>query len=183
MWEETPPGTVPDFGGTAVLDHTVQMARDLAPYAGAAITAYGAGVLTEAQSQATDATVAFGRRLLLRLTGRTPNADATSDADAGTSGTDQASEAVEPTVGQRALADAVEQLAATPATPDTAAVLRFHLERLLRARPDLAAEVAAWPRPAGPVIGHTTTHGDRSPIIGTLNGDAHFGDTHPGPAR
>jgi hypothetical protein len=153
-----------------VLNDAVELARDFAPYAGAAITAYGAGVLTQAQSQATDATVAFGRRLLLRLTGRTPERGQTP-AEA------------EPTAGQHALAEAVEHLAATPAHPDTAAVLRFHLERLLGAQPELAAEVAAWPRPAGPVIGSATTHGDRSPIIGTIGGDANFGDTHPGTAQ
>jgi hypothetical protein len=144
----------------------VQLAQDLAPYGGAAIVTYGATVLTQAHTRAADATVEFGRRLLLRLTGRTPAADS-----------DQAS--AEPSAGQLALAGIVEQLATAPDTPDATAVLRFHLEHLLRTEPALAAEVAAWHRPAAPTIGSVSTSGERSPAVGVNYGTITTGDTHP----
>ncbi|WP_432010520.1 hypothetical protein [Streptomyces cucumeris] len=138
----------------------VQLAQDLTPYATTAITAYGAAVLARVESDAADATVSFGQRILRRLTGRdTPDTEATAE--------------------QEALANAVTELAATPDDADLAAVLRVQIRRLLAAHPDIAADIAGWTRPAAPTTVTITTSGERSPAVQTNYGTIHTGDSTP----
>ncbi|MFE4612006.1 hypothetical protein ACFRK5_27215 [Streptomyces niveus] len=136
----------------------VQLAQDLTPYATAAVTAYGAAVLARVESGAADATVLFGQRMLRRLTGRdAPDA--------------------EPTAGQDAIVHCITDLADAPEDADLAAVLRVQIRRLLTAEPDLAADIAGWPRPAAPSTATITTSGERSPAVQINYGTIHTGDS------
>ncbi|MEU1804340.1 hypothetical protein [Streptomyces sp. NPDC019937] len=136
----------------------VQLAQDLTPYATTAITAYGAAVLARVEGDAADATVSFGQRVLRRLAGRdTPDSVTTAEQDA--------------------LADTVAELAGTPDDADLAAVLRVQIRRLMAARPEIAADIAAWTRPAPPTTVSITTSGDRSPAVQNNYGFIHTGDS------
>jgi hypothetical protein len=133
----------------------VQLAQDLTPYATAAVTAYGTAVLARVQSDAADATVTFGQRILRRLTGRdTPDAETTDE--------------------QQALANTVSDLADTPNDADLATVLRVQMRRLLMAHSDIATDIAGWARPTTVTI---TTSGERSPAVQTNYGTIQTGDT------
>ncbi|MEV8397153.1 hypothetical protein [Streptomyces niveus] len=138
----------------------VQLAQDLTPYATAAVTAYGAAVLARVESGAADATVLFGQRVLRRLTGRdAPDA--------------------EPTAEQDAVVHCITDLADAPDDADLAAVLRVQIRRLLTAEPDLAADIAGWPRPASPSTVTITTSGERSPAVQINYGTIDTGDSTP----
>jgi hypothetical protein len=133
-----------------------QLAQTLTPYATTAITAYGAAVLSRVESDAADATVSFGQRILRRLTGRdTPDNQTTAEQDA--------------------LADTVAELASTPDDADLTAALRVQMRRLIAAHPEIAADIAAWVRPAP--LTTITTSGDRSPAVQNNYGTIHTGDS------
>ncbi|MET7763440.1 hypothetical protein ABZS71_15940 [Streptomyces sp. NPDC005393] len=136
----------------------VQLAQDLAPYATTAITAYGTAVLARVESDAADATVSFGQRILRRLTGRdTPGTETTAE--------------------QEALAGTVCDLADAPDDADLAAVLRVQVRRLLTAHPGIAADIAGWARPAAPTTVTITTSGERSPAVQNNYGTISTGDS------
>ncbi|MBO3675522.1 hypothetical protein [Streptomyces sp. NEAU-YJ-81] len=136
----------------------VQLAQDLTPYATTAITAYGAAALTRVESDAVDATVSFGQRILRRLTGRdTPDSDTSAEQDA--------------------LAETVSELAGSPDDADLAAVLRVQIRRLMTAHPDIAADIAGWARPAAPTTVTISTSGERSPAVQNNYGTIHTGDS------
>lgn len=143
-----------------------RLAQEITPFATAAITAYGAAVLSRVEGSGADATVAFGQRVLRRLTGR----DAAPDEPT-----------YEPTGEQDALADAVRALAAVRDGTDLTAVLRVHILRLLLADPALLVEIAGWPRPVAPVEATVTvtTSGERSPAVHTNHGTIHTGNAVP----
>ncbi len=135
----------------------IQLAQELTPYATAAVTAYGAAVLARVESDAADATVSFGQRLLLRLTGRdAPDA--------------------QPTAEQDAVADSVSDLAGAPDDADLVAMVRVQIRRLMVADPTLAAEIAGWARPAAAATVTVTTSGERSPAVHNNYGTIHTGD-------
>ncbi|GAA1259846.1 hypothetical protein [Streptomyces javensis] len=136
----------------------VQLAQDLTPYATTAITAYGAAVLARVEGDAADATVAFGQRVLCRLTGRdTPDSATTAEQDS--------------------LADTVAELAGTPNDADLTAVLRVQIRRLMAAHPEIAADIAAWARPAPPTTVTISTSGERSPAVQNNYGTIYTGDS------
>ncbi|MGP3922289.1 hypothetical protein [Streptomyces sp. 8N616] len=135
----------------------VQLAQELTPYATAAITGYGAAVLARVESDAADATVNFGQRLLRHLTGR----DASLD---------------NPTAEQEALATTVFDMANAPEDADLKTVLRVQIRRLLAADPDLAADIAGWPRPTTPATITISTSGERSPAVQYNYATIHTGD-------
>lgn len=147
-----------------------RLAQEITPFATAAITAYGAAVLSRVEGSGADATVAFGQRVLRRLTGR----DAAPDEPTG-------EPTYEPTGEQNALANAVRALAAVRDGTDLTAVLRVHILRLLLADPALLAEIAGWPRPVAPVEAAVTvtTSGERSPAVHTNHGTIHTGNAVP----
>ncbi|MER7876696.1 hypothetical protein ABTY63_24575 [Streptomyces solisilvae] len=136
----------------------VQLAQDLTPYATTAITAYGAAVLAQVESDAADAAVSFGQRILRRLTGRdTPGSETSAE--------------------QEALTETVSELAGTPGDADLAAVLRVQIRRLMTAHPDIAADIAGWARPAAPTTVTITTSGNRSPAVHSNYGTINTGDS------
>ncbi|MYU12964.1 hypothetical protein GTZ78_20235 [Streptomyces sp. SID8361] len=136
----------------------VQLAQDLTPYATTAITAYGAAVLARVEGDAADAAVSFGQRVLRRLTGcDTPDSETSAEQDA--------------------LTETVSELAGTPGDVDLAAVLRVQIRRLITAHPDIAADIAAWARPAAPTTVTITTSGKRSPAVQTNYGTINTGDS------
>ncbi|WP_246577649.1 hypothetical protein [Actinospica durhamensis] len=121
------------------------------PVIGAAVGAYGAGVLTRAQDAAADATVTLGQRVLARLLHHAPR--------------------------RAALEAAVSDLAADSGDPDALAALRFQVRKALAQDPELVAQLAGMLPPApsasasGPrsvaVAGDNSapiTTGDHSPI-------------------
>jgi hypothetical protein len=124
---------------------------EIAPYITAAVTAYGAAVLSRAQDTAADATVSLGQRLLQRLVHR-----------------NEARPAVEV---------AVEDLAAEPADHDLQAALRVQLRKALLADPDLCAELSSMVRQSGPTI---IASGERSIAAHTIHGGAYTGDAAAG---
>ncbi|WP_445515577.1 hypothetical protein [Streptomyces sp. NEAU-174] len=136
----------------------VQLAQDLTPYATTAIAAYGTAVLARVESDAVDAGVSFGQRILRRLTGRdTPDSETSAE--------------------QEALADTVSELSGAPGDADLAAVLRVQIRRLMTAHPDIAADIASWARPAAPTTVTITTSGDRSPSVHNNYGTINTGDS------
>ncbi|MEV7087643.1 hypothetical protein AB0O07_17365 [Streptomyces sp. NPDC093085] len=115
------------------------VANDVTPYVTAAIAAYGTAVVTRTTDTVADASVSLGRRIVQRLwqrgedgTDRTDSTDGAGDGDAGRAG----------------LRRVIDDLAEAPDDADFQAVLRVHLRRVLRADPELAAELAAL-LPAG----------------------------------
>ena len=123
------------------------------PVIGAAVGAYGVGVLTRVEESAANATVGLGQRVLARLLGHASR--------------------------RAALEEAVVDLAANGQDPDALAALRLQVRKILTADPDLVAELAGM-LPSAPVAtavgarsvaiaGHSTapiTTGDNSPILG-----------------
>jgi hypothetical protein len=132
------------------------LAHEIAPFITAAVGAYGAAVLTGAEDQAADATISFGRRLIRRLT-----------RDGATA---------------RPLAGAVSQLAASPADEDLRAYLRVTLRQVLQSDPELAAEIAQWPRPC-PAGVSVLASGSRSVAAYAVSGMIVTGDIRGGGIR
>jgi hypothetical protein len=107
----------------------------IVPAIGAAVGAYGTGILTRAEAAAADATVSLGHRILAKILHRTP---------------------------QRApLEAAVTDLAADRQDPDAVAALRLQLRKILTQDPQLMAELAAML----PSARQASAAGDRSVAI------------------
>ncbi|MFE9168838.1 hypothetical protein ACFYNZ_04800 [Streptomyces kebangsaanensis] len=142
--------------GDTVLD-AAQLAQEITPYIVTAVSAYGTAVFTRAEDAAADATVSFGQRLLSRLTGR------------GTAPSDLSNE-------QEAVLSAANDLAMDLGDADLVAFLRLQIRRLLNADPELAAEIAAMPRPAQADGDHIEFHGTiHGPVLGKGSQTNHFG--------
>jgi len=122
------------------------------PVIGAAVGAYGAGVLTRVEQGAADATVGLGQRVLARLLHH----------------------AARPAL----LEEAVVDLAADGQNPDALAVLRQQVRKILAASPEVMAQLAEMLPPAPTVTasgagsvaigGNNTgsvTTGNHSPIV------------------
>src|SRR5690348_2060604 len=94
----------------------------IVPAIGAAVGAYGTGVLTRAETAAADATVSLGRRILAKILHRTPQ--------------------------HAPLEAAVTDLAADGQNPDAVAALRLQLRKILTQDAQLMAELAGMLPPA-----------------------------------
>jgi hypothetical protein len=118
------------------------------PAVGAAVSAYGVAVLTQAQDEAATATVQMGHRLLDRVLRRTPD--------------------------RAPIEAAVTDLAETADDPDALAALRLQIRKALLADPSLMAELAALlpERPAARADGArgVAVGGDLSGIVSTGDG-------------
>ncbi|MDH6119332.1 hypothetical protein [Kitasatospora sp. GAS204B] len=127
----------------------VQLVEQAGPYVSAAVTAYGAAVLTRAQDAAVDATANLGQRILQTVWQRRQRSD------------------------QAALTVSVAEAAAEPENPEAAADLRRQIERALREDDRLREDVAAMLPPTPQVV--ITASGERgiaAQHIGTvINGD------------
>ncbi|MFF0390010.1 hypothetical protein ACFYS8_15185 [Kitasatospora sp. NPDC004615] len=127
----------------------VQLVEQTGPYLSAAVTAYGAAVLTRAQDAAVDATANLGQRIIQTVWHRRRRSD------------------------QAALTVALEEAAAEPESAEAAVDLRRQIERALREDDRLREDVAAMLPPAPQVV--ITATGERSIAaqnIGTvINGD------------
>lgn len=137
------------------------LAGQVVPYVGAAVGAYGAGVMTRLEEAAADETVRVGQQLLRKLLG----------TGARRPGVEQA----------------VTDLAAADGDPDFLAALRAQIRLALRQDPTLAAELNSLlprdvtasstgeraPAVAGANPGQIST-GDRSQNI-QVTGNAHIG--------
>ena len=120
------------------------------PVIGAAVGAYGAGVLTRVEDSMADATVGLGQRVLAWLL---HHADRPAQ-----------------------LEGAVTDLAADGQDPDALGALRLQVRKILTANPDLVTELAAMLPPAPTV----TASGPRSVAIGGNNtGPITTGDHSP----
>ncbi|HEV2638995.1 MAG TPA: hypothetical protein VGX23_27875 [Actinocrinis sp.] len=123
------------------------------PVIGAAVGAYGAGVLTRVEQGAADATVGLGQKVLARL--------------------------LHHTARPASLEEAVVDLAAHGQDPDALAALRLQVRKILADSPEVVKELAGMLPPgpsatasgvrsvavAGPNTAPITT-GDRSPVVG-----------------
>jgi hypothetical protein len=122
------------------------------PAIGAAVGAYGAGVLTRVEDTAADATVSLGQRVLAWL--------------------------LRHALRRAPLEEAVADLAGGGQNPDALAALRLQVRKILTANPELLTELAGMLLPApqatasGPrsvaIAGDNTasvTTGDHSPIM------------------
>jgi hypothetical protein len=117
---------------------------------GAAVAAYGAGVLSRAEDAAADATVSLGRRVLARIRRQTRQPEA--------------------------LDIAVADLAQDSGDPDAVAALRLQIRKVLTQDPDLVAELSQVLLSSS----HTTASGPRSVAIGGDNhGAISTGDGSP----
>ncbi|WP_285586588.1 hypothetical protein [Herbidospora sp. NBRC 101105] len=122
----------------------------------AAISAYGGAVLARANEDAADATVGWGRRLLQRIFGVREK--------------------------EQDVPEAIAELTAAPDDPDLQAVLRVQIGKLLRADPQLAAEVQAMLTQAQAVTGPATVtvSGERAVAAGRdITGPVSTGDNSP----
>jgi hypothetical protein len=115
------------------------VAGQVVPYVGAAVAAYGAGVLTRAEDAAADGTVRLGQRLLAGLLSRVAH--------------------------RSRIEQAVTDLAGAPSDPDFRSALLAQVKLAIRQDQQLAAELAAL-LPAAPSV---TAAGDRSVAIGGNN--------------
>ncbi|GAA1747073.1 hypothetical protein ACBR40_13665 [Nonomuraea sp. AD125B] len=88
----------------------------VSPWATAAVASYGAAVLAQAQEDAADATVGWGRKILQRVFGTHP--------------------------AEEEVPEAIAELAQAPDDADLQAALRVQIRKALAADPGLAAEVA-----------------------------------------
>ncbi|TQF01430.1 hypothetical protein E6W39_03210 [Kitasatospora acidiphila] len=132
------------------MSDAVILAQEITPYVAAAVSAYGAAVLTQVEQHAADATVSCGQRLLRRLLRRTGPE-------------------------QEAVAGAVNDLAGDPKDVDLQAGLRLAIRRALQADAQLASDIAAVPRPTVAM----TASGERSVAAHTVHGNITTGDNHP----
>ncbi len=117
------------------------------PAVSAAVSAYGAAVLTRAEDEAAGATVRLGQRLLERLRRNNPD--------------------------RPALDAAVTDLAEANDDPDAVAALRLRIRHALRDSPQLHAELAALlPVPRAETSGERTVAvaGDMTGIVSTGDG-------------
>ncbi|MFJ3903856.1 hypothetical protein [Streptomyces sp. NPDC090025] len=117
------------------------------PAISAAVSAYGAAVLTRAEDEAAGATVRLGQRLLERLRRSGPD--------------------------RPALEAAVTDLAEAGDDEDAVAALRLRIRRALRDSPELRAELAALlPAPGAEAAGArtVTVGGDVTGIVSTGDG-------------
>ncbi|MET8503387.1 hypothetical protein ABZV60_01885 [Streptomyces sp. NPDC004787] len=117
------------------------------PAVSAAVSAYGAAVLTRAEDEAAGATVRLGQRLLERLRRNAPD--------------------------RPALDAAVTDLAEAEDDPDAVAALRLRIRQALRDSPELRAELAALlPAPAVEAGGERSVSvgGDVTGIVSTGDG-------------
>ncbi|MET7762799.1 hypothetical protein [Streptomyces sp. NPDC005336] len=136
-----------------------QLAQEITPFIAGAVGAYGSAVLTRVEDSAAEATVSFGQRVLHRLTGR----------GAVRQG---------PDAEQDAVIAAVVRLAGDPADPALLAALREQISTLLHTDPEIAAEIAALPRPEAPAQPVTiTASGARSIAVQRATGILITGDT------
>ena len=108
------------------------VAGQVVPYVGAAVTAYGAGVLTRAEDAAADGSVRLGQRLLAGLLGRAAH--------------------------RGRIEQAVTDLAGAPSDPDFRSALLAQVKLALRQDGGLAAELAVLVSAASAV----SAVGDRS---------------------
>ncbi|MFE9612746.1 hypothetical protein [Streptomyces sp. NPDC006012] len=131
----------------------VQFLGQAGPYLTAALGAYGAGVLTRAESSAVDATANAGRRLL------------------------QAVWRCRDAQGRTELEAAVGDAAAEPDDADAAAALRQQIKRALRDDAELLRELTAL-LPVGSGGVSVTASGERSVAAGGDIGVAITGDVH-----
>lgn len=120
----------------------------IAPAVGAAVSAYGVGVLSQAEDEAASATVRLGQRVLSRILG-----GATDPAP---------------------VRDAVANLAAAAGDPDALASLRWQIGQVLAGDAELRAELAGL-LPAPPNVQAVGAHGvavagDSSGIVSTGDG-------------
>ena len=125
----------------------VSLAAEVAPYASAAVGAYGGAVLAKVRDDAADATVSLGRRLLQKIFGTRRDGEPLPEP----------------------LADA----AADPGDEDAAAALRLAIRKALAASPAVAAEVREMLAGAGVSV---TASGERSIAAQVISGVAVTGD-------
>ncbi|GAA3110017.1 hypothetical protein [Streptosporangium carneum] len=132
---------------------------EVSPYVTAAIGTYGAAVLAQAQEDAADATVGWGRKILQRVFGIT-----SADEEAP---------------------ETVAELAGDPENADLQAALRVRIRRILAGDPELAAEVAQMVERArgqaavgqGQVIAYATGNAQQANLAqGSMN--VSFGARH-----
>jgi hypothetical protein len=125
----------------------VSLAAEVAPYASAAVGAYGGAVLAKVRDDAADATVSLGRRLLQKIFGTRRDGEPLPEP----------------------LADA----AADPGDADAAAALRLAIRKALAASPGMADEVRGILAGAGVSV---TASGERSIAAQVISGVAVTGD-------
>lgn len=124
---------------------------EVVPVMGAAVGAYGAGVLSRVEDAAADATVGLGQRLLQLVWRRAQRPDAVSAA--------------------------VVELAGAGGDSDALAGLRLQVRKVLAQDPELLAELAGMLPTRGAVV---TASGERSVAIGGTNsGSITTGDGAP----
>jgi hypothetical protein len=120
------------------------------PAVGAAVAAYGTGVLTRAEDAAVNATANLGRRMLQRVLHRAAHPDR--------------------------LKSAVADLAASREDPDALAALRLQIRAVVTQAPELVTELAALL----PTTSQATATGERSVAVGGTNtGSITTGDRSP----
>jgi len=141
--------SVPQWGNMVVPEVDVILGQ-IVPAIGAAVGAYGTGVLTRAEDAAADATVSLGRRILAKILHHTPR--------------------------RAPLETAVTDLAADGQDPDAVAALRLQLRKILTQNPQLIAELAEMLPPAR----QASATGDRSvAIAGDSSAPISTGDHSP----
>lgn len=122
----------------------------IVPAIGAAVGAYGTGVLVRTEAAAADATVSLGHRLLAKIMHRAPE--------------------------RARLEAAVADLAADGQDQDAVAALRLQLRKILAQDPQLIAELAEMV----PSARQASVTGDRSvAIAGNNNAPISTGDRSP----
>lgn len=141
--------------------------QKVVPAIGAAVAAYGADVLSQAESSATDATARAGKKALTRLLDRAPN--------------------------PAPVREAVGELAAAPGDTDAWAALRWLVRKVLTGDAELltelAAEFAAVPPARAEAAGkqstavaghvHISTSGANSPAAVSIERVTYQGPTMP----
>jgi hypothetical protein len=125
----------------------VSLAAEVAPYASAAVGAYGGAVLAKVRDEAADATVGLGRRLLQRIFGTRQEG--------------------EPLPGP------VADVVAGPTDEDALAAMRLAIRKELAANPALQDEVRDILEQAGVSV---TAAGDRSVAAQVISGVVATGD-------
>jgi hypothetical protein len=125
----------------------LSLAAEVAPYASAAVGAYGGAVLAKVRDDAADATVGLGRRLLQKIFGTRR--------------------------GGEPLPEPLADVAADPGDEDAAGALRLAIRKALAASPELAAEVQEMLAGAGVSV---TASGERSIAAQVISGVAVTGD-------
>jgi hypothetical protein len=130
-----------------VSGEVVSLAAEVAPYASAAVGAYGGAVLAKVRDEAADATVGLGRRLLQRIFGTRQEGEL--------------------------LPEPVADVVADPADEDALAALRLAIRKELAASPVLQNEVRGMLEQGGVSV---TAAGDRSVAAQVISGVVATGD-------